>query len=399
MKRHQRTLVVALGLARITFAADFDQYLPVLTKPPDASPFFAISLSGKWGFMTASGTPVIQPRYDNEGYFFNGLARVKVGKLWGFINTAGRVMIRPQFDAAGDFQGALAPVRVGKKWGYIDQKGRMVITPRFEGAAAFQEALARVQTWTKVLCNKIVHSNDTAPAEAFYIQPDFASLQSTCFPVDARIGYIDLMGRFVVPPRFRIGHDFHEGLALVREVDGNYGYLDRNGNIAIGFQFDEGRDFSEGLAAVLVGRRVIKGIREPGSFGYINRSGKFVILDQFSEAGTFSEGLAAVSFWHRRVRGYIDKSGKLVVPTRFVAIDPFSDGLARACYELDVSSWRCIYINREAKIVIKAVQARHPFSSGLALAEDENGAKFYINADGNPVAPVEVGTKLHVAHK
>jgi hypothetical protein len=392
-------LMIALSLGGLAVVGNGDEFFPDLTKPKDAGPFFHIFRSAKGGFMDASGNTVIQPRFDEEGYFFSGLARVKIGRLWGFVNEAGKIVIRPQFEAVGDFRAALAPVRVGKKWGYIDHTGRMLIAPAFQGAAAFREGLARVEIWNRVLCGgKTVRTNDDAPGYVFNIQPDFPDrARDGCVPVDLKIGYIDTTGRLVIPPRFAKAHDFFDGLALVR-IDlteiGKYGFIDRTGAVVIGFQFDEARDFSEGLAAVLVGRRKVNGIRDPGSWGYINRLGKFVIRDQFAEAGNFSEGLAQVSFHNHLGRGYIDKSGKLAIPAQLASAEPFSEGLAEACFEIDVSSWRCVYIDHRARVIINSVQARYPFSGGLAVAQDDKGASFYINKAGRPIAPLEMGTKL-----
>ena len=275
-------LVIALSLGGLAAVADANEYVLDLTKPKDASPFFHISRAGKFGFMDARGNIVIQPRFDDEGYFFGGLARVKVGTLWGFTNQAGKIVIAPRFEAVGDFSEALAPVRVGRKWGYIDQNGRMLIAPAFQGAATFREGLARVETWNAVRCGREkVHANKDAPAYAFYIHSDFDDLmREVCLPVDSKFGYIDHIGQLVITPRFARAHDFIDGLALVRidsTESGKYGFIDRTGALAIGFQFDEAHDFSEGLAVVLVGRRKVNGIRDPGSYGFIDRLGKFVI--------------------------------------------------------------------------------------------------------------------------
>ena len=392
-------LAIALSLTGFAIVADADEYVRDLTKPKDADPLFLIRRADHWGFMDARGKTVIQPRFDDAGYFFNGLARVKVGKLWGFTNEAGKTVIPPQFEAAGDFRERLAPVRVGRKWGYIDQKGRMLIAPAFQGAVAFREGLARVEIWNRVLCGRgIVRTNEDAPEYVFYIQPDIPDhFRDSCHPVDSKIGYIDNTGRLVIPPRFAKAHDFSEGLALVR-IDstefGKYGFIDHTGVVVTGFQFDEAHDFSEGLAAVLVGRRKVNGIRDPGSYGFIDRLGKFVIRDQFAEAGDFSEGLSPVSFRDRQGWGYIEKTGKLAITGQYTALKPFSEGFAEACFELDISSWRCIYIDHSAKVVINSVQASHPFSGGLAIAEDNKGASFYIDEAGKPIAPLDVGTKL-----
>jgi len=130
MKR--RCLMLTVLVIGISHA---DEYRLDSDKPKGADPFFRIHQRAKWkfkwGFIDARGNTVIRPQFDNEGYFFNGLASVLVGRLYGYINESGRIVIPARYRGAGDFHGQLAPVRVGRKWGYIDQKGRVVIAPAF----------------------------------------------------------------------------------------------------------------------------------------------------------------------------------------------------------------------------------------------------------------------------
>lgn len=389
-------LATALSLTVLAAVLAANEYVRDLTKPKGSGPFFQICRAAKWGFMDVLGNTVIQPQFDDEGHFFNGLARVRVGRLWGFINESGRVVIPPRFDAAGDFQEALAPVRVGKKWGYISQDGKMLVAPAFQGAAAFREGLARVEIWDRIRCGQgLLHTKDDAPDYVYSVQSDIPhDINNTCFPLDSKVGYINNTGRFVIPARFAEAHDFFDGLAVVR-IDpsefGKYGFIDRLGTVVIGFQFDEARGFSEGLAAVRVGRRKATGIRDPGRSGYVDRLGKFVIAARFAEAGDFSEGLAPVSFWDREGRGYIDKSGRLAIPARYTWAGPFSEGLAETCLAIDATSWRCVYIDHHANIAISTVQAYGPFSGGLAIAQDKT-AEVYIDKTGRPIAQSQTET-------
>jgi hypothetical protein len=377
-----------------------DEYRLDSDKPKGADPFFRIHQRAKWkfkwGFIDARGNTVIRPQFDNEGYFFNGLASVLVGRLYGYINESGRIVIPARYRGAGDFHGQLAPVRVGRKWGYIDQKGRVVIAPAFQGAASFREGLARVEVWEKIHCaNGSNYTKDDAPQYAYGIQSDIRhGINNTCFPLDSKIGYVDRSGRIAVPFQYLEAHDFFEGLAAVRMSPyGKYGFIDRNGAVVINFQFDEVGNFSEGLAWARVGRRTVNGIREPGSSGFIDRSGKFVIPAQFAEAGNFSEGLAPVSFWDRSGRGYINRSGKLVIPARYVFVEQFSEGLAQACDEVTITSRFCFYIDHSGKTVISSLQALGQFSGGLAIARERDERtrwNVYIDKAGRLIAPTEV---------
>jgi len=382
-------------LALIASVSRAEVYLLDTTKPKDADPFFRIHsqyhLGFKWGFVDKLGNIVIAPQFADEGYFFDGLARVVVNGLSGFINESGRIAIPARYQDAGDFHDGLAPVRVGKKWGYIDKAGKIVIAPAFLGAAAFRQGLARVEVWEKIRCLRggQIYSKDNAPDYVYGIQSDIRhGMNNTCFPLDSKVGYIDKSGRFAIPLRYLEAHDFFEGLAAVRlKPTGKYGFIDRNGAVVIDFQFDEAGKFSEGLAWVRIGRKTVNGIHDPGQCGYVDHTGRFVVQAQFGDATDFSEGLAAVSFTDRPGRGFINRSGTAVIPVHYVWAEAFSEGLAQAC-----DSWSCFYIDHADRRVLTSFQALGPFSGGLAIvrARDERGRTLYVDKTGRLVAPVQV---------
>lgn len=81
---------------------------------------------GRYGFSTADGERVIDPRFEQAWRFSDGLARVKSDGKWGYINQEGEFEIEPQFDLAWDFRQGLAMVQAGDTVGYIDREGRYV---------------------------------------------------------------------------------------------------------------------------------------------------------------------------------------------------------------------------------------------------------------------------------
>jgi WG repeat protein len=130
-----------------------------------------------------------------------------------------------------------------------------------------------------------------------------------------KFGYIDANGKTIVPPKYRYGNNFSEGLALVYE-DNSASFIDESGNVVIRTPFKRAEDFSEGRAAVQSGEL----------WGYIDRSGATVVQPQFEHVWPFSEGLAGVD---GRV---IDLQGKVVIATIENGGDDFygwfSSGLA-----------------------------------------------------------------------
>ena len=109
-------------------------------------------------------------------------------------------------------------------------------------------------------------------------------------------------------PQFGGYSDFSDGLACVTNsrlstVEARWGYIDKTGRFVIKPQFDwDGvLDFSEGLASV----------RTRNKWSYVDKTGKFVITPQFDDASNFSEGLAGVVIGDKS--GYINRTGQIVI--------------------------------------------------------------------------------------
>ena len=104
---------------------------------------------GKWGFIDRAGKMIIEPRFELQSAFSEGLADVQIEGDEGYIDKTGKMVISPQFTYAGDFSEGLAPACVGYwktgKWGFIDRPGKFVIKPRFDRVEPFSDGLALVE--------------------------------------------------------------------------------------------------------------------------------------------------------------------------------------------------------------------------------------------------------------
>lgn len=88
--------------------------------------------------------------FDDLGYFYNGLAKVKKDGKWGFIDKAGGLVVEPSFERVDRFSEGLAAVKIGGKWGFIDKSGSLVVEPAFDDVDGFSEGVARVEQNGKV---------------------------------------------------------------------------------------------------------------------------------------------------------------------------------------------------------------------------------------------------------
>ena len=258
-----------------------------------------------WGFIGPSGKVVVRPQFRRVRNFSEGVAAVKAGRrknaLWGFIDLSAKMVIPARFHDAFEFSEGLAGARLGEKYGYVDHAGNFLIAPQFDHAFGFVDGRARISSGTK-------------------------------------FGYIDKTGKIVVPIRYCKARDFSEQRAAVFvfregsagpfsdvrgefEGQGRWGYIDTIGKLVVPGRYATAEDFSEGLAAVT-----------GASASYIDKQGNVAIVTSRYH-GSFYHGLARIGY---RYKTYIDKTGSPVVPPYLTNIPspypmPSLEGPANAC--------------------------------------------------------------------
>ena len=127
---------------------------------------------------------------------------------------------------------------------------------------------------------------------------------------------------------------FSEGLTAVK-LHGKYGFIDKMGKEIIPFVYDDAGSFSEGLAKVRIN----------GKWGFIDKTGKEAIPSIYDNVGSFSEGLVPAQ--SNGKYGFIDKTGKEVIPFKYDEASNFSEGLARVR-----SDEKWLYIDASDKTII-----------------------------------------------
>lgn len=340
---------------------------------------YPVRIDGLWGYVDRTGKVVIEPKYESEAYFSDGVAIVRHrpdaeaaaqaepaggtvaipqrprDSKWEIIDTSGKTLAEPplrRYAQSGAFSEGLAAIsgRDGVEshdvHGYIDKAGRVVIKPQFYKAGYFREGLA-----------------------------------DACVFID-RCGLIDRTGKFVVPPVYERVRSFSEGLALVITPGGRARFFDKGGEVVIALPPSSrvSTDFSEGLAAVAKGGS--------DKYGYIDKTGQFRIQPEFEGAGPFSEGLAPVKTNGRW--GYVDREGRFVIAPQFAAAWPFNEGLAPA-YTCEPSPRNqepngCGYgyIDKTGRFVVEQrFWYVGPFRDGVAYVTTRDSEPIYIDREGN----------------
>jgi hypothetical protein len=266
----------------------------------------------RYGFIGVEGHMRIEPQFENEHAFADGVACVKRNGKWGVIDQTGRMVVEPRWnDASESFEG-LIPVDRNRKCGWIDATGRVVIEPRWDKTFRFEEGVARVSQggkWGLIdKTGKVIAEPQWEMMNTFF--EGLASVKR-----DGKFGFIDKTGKVVIEPQWEVAGIFAEGLAAVK-IDSKFGFINRTGRVAIAPQYETAQSFSEGLAQVALNKK----------WGFIDKNGRMVIAPQFDNTQHFLGGAAAVmrdGKW-----GCIDRTGHLVVEPEWENLLSFIEGIA-----------------------------------------------------------------------
>jgi hypothetical protein len=68
-------------------------------------------------------------KYDRNGYFSEGRARVRLNEKYGFMDLQGNEVIPLKYDYVGDFLNGKALIRIGNCIGYVDINGKESFSP------------------------------------------------------------------------------------------------------------------------------------------------------------------------------------------------------------------------------------------------------------------------------
>lgn len=135
--------------------------------------YIKVRRKDKWGFIDRKGNIIIDFQYEedrnkgfdkilklntdsldalpkarfrNVGYFFEGLARIKIDSLYGFINLKNEIVIEPIFKVVHNFSEGLAGATLdGKTWGFINKEGKFEIEPQYYMVDIFENGICAVK--------------------------------------------------------------------------------------------------------------------------------------------------------------------------------------------------------------------------------------------------------------
>lgn len=362
--------------------------------------------NGKWGIkILSSGKVLVEPKYQNLDYPYEGLIKARLNDKTGFIDFNGKVIVPFKYHDANYFAEGLAAVsqetKSGWKIGFVDKTGKLVIEMKY-----YSMYLDRTRFYNGVAVVAKGENNgygiidrtgcELTPFIYTYINPfensigittvnksgkwallNKAGKELTQFKYDklttpyyfsdglikmevgGKIGFVDYFGAEVVPPYFAEASDFSDDLCAVRSVS-RWGYIDKKGNNVINYQFDIANQFSEGLALVVYMAHD-DGVN---NWKCIDKSGKIIFAlkgGQPTEYGYFRNGLLLIQNQEEKYF-FIGKKGVPLSEDIYDYAEGFSEGLAVVCQD-----GKCGYVDTTGKLVIPLkYTVASPFVDGFA---------------------------------
>ena len=211
-----------------------------------------ITRDGKTGYVNKEGKEVIPCKYDGATMFCEGMASVcEIHFLpeeeWteecsdysteGFIDKTGREVTPCKYDEAYSFHEGLALVKLDGKCGYIDKTGCEVIPLQYDFAREFHDGLALLED--QYFIDKSGQKVFSLAEHGIVATWDFSEgLAAAIFEPGGKRGYIDKTGKMVIPSKYDEAHDFHDGLAMVKEGR-TWGFIDKTGQMVIEYKTEQ----------------------------------------------------------------------------------------------------------------------------------------------------------------
>lgn len=284
-----------------------------------------------------------------------------------------------------NFSDGLLPVTKNKKLGYINAKGEEVIpcTLKYYIEPGMDDGFVIFGRFKEGLA-KVCSFDGESGAEEFFGAKNI------------KFGYMDKMGKIIIPPIYQTAGDFSEGKAYVSSETFN-GFIDTTGKklFEIKGMIDRNLEFVDGM--------LMTTDTDNNQYLFYNSEGKVVLkisMDKYWRLSNFHEGLAYFEHYDNISdcidrKGFIDKNGIEVLNlTEYKIINSFSEGLAAVSKDGNKFG----FINTRGEIVIPCQYEGYStegdmlefndFHDGVCLVQTQN---IYINKKNEIVLRVKKG--------
>jgi len=282
-----------------------------------------VKIGGVDGYrlIDASGAFASERIFEDNAYFFEGLAKIEVGDKCGYVDARGATVAEPVYFDCGAFQHGRAKVGKGEAYGYLGTDGKFAIPPRLGQAGSFEEMQGQILARVKIGGRTGLIDREGK----IVMQPKYGTVGGYgegLFPVRlaaGKWGYINMQNQIVIPAKYEWASTCHGGLCNIT-LGGKEGFIDLQGDVKIPPRYSDAGKFDDGGPYV---RATLNGTEL-----FIGKDG-----ERFGPEGVDWMGIAAdnrVPFRTAAAKryGYLDFEGNVAVEAKFCGASEFSEGLA-----------------------------------------------------------------------
>ena len=223
---------------------------------------FKDKTSAKFGYKDVKGKVIVPAKYEFADSLHEGFGAINVGgKLvagpaktnggkWGFIDKTGKEIIAPQYDHVNFFSEGLVAVNKGGhtneyenfvsgQWGFVDRSNTVIIPMIYDYAKSCKDEVAILNSDGTYDALGIYHGDDSGTWYGF--NPGGAEiLNFNCTELflfsegmgrilqNGKYGFINKIGKEIIPHQYDQAEDFHDGKAKV-QTGGKEFYIGPNG--------------------------------------------------------------------------------------------------------------------------------------------------------------------------
>ncbi|HBX52695.1 MAG TPA: hypothetical protein DEH02_16645 [Bacteroidales bacterium] len=360
------------------------EFIPQYNKIEPTYPFagnFLIMKDNLWGMINSKGDIVLPMEYnkissDDGNYFIlqkgeNNFLNPKKEIKRGIANKNGKILVPLGDNGFSNISNGvciLAKTIGGKlKYGIVDTLNREIVPSKYDNVYSFYNGLIPVC----INCEEVYVGDNLWIVHGSWGIVDKNGKEIIApsegkGKIDQMLSFQEGMVWFCQGCRFDKTSNWRKGLWK----GGKYGFIDSLGKIIVPAIYDSAQIFINGLAKVVIQKNKIRKI------GFIDRTGKEVIplTDKYKDITFFNEGLAA-AFTGRKF-AYIDLKGNEAIPAKFDEAENFYNGYA----VVTVNEKKGLINTKGEFIIIPEYETMYPDHWRKDVYEvRKNEDKFWVN--------------------
>lgn len=362
------------GLARVSKGENFDQ----------------------WGLIDTNGKEVVSCDNDYIFPFSEGMATFQDRNGGqGFYDTKGKVVLdlKKKYEEVGYFSEGLCPVKKKGNYGYIDKKGKLVIPCKFGEVDNFINGTARIYK-TDQLGNRrigLINKKGKQIAAVQFLDMEYKDSGEIKVGIKqsylTKYGFLNKFGKMILPPKYDEVYSYHGkvGIVSITKFNGDvkFGLADKSGKLDKTIRFDDIYTPYKGMFKTV--KNTKNGFKK---YGMMDSQGKEVLKAIYDGIENYEgNGIDLAVISNNEKQGLINEKGKIVLPIKYHFIYIAQDGVKIGLGE-NYEKRKYGFTDKQGKIILKPeYEAIGSFDNNMAYVR-KNGKEGYINTKGKIVIPM-----------